>query len=49
MVWDGYDFQTAFAWVMFGSWKVLGKEKNIEENNFFMFVIIMENMKESKK
>ena len=32
---------------MFGSRKVLRKEKNVKENGFFMFNFIMENMKEN--
>lgn len=33
---------------MFGSWKVLGKEKNVKENEFLMLIgFIMENVKEN--
>ena len=32
---------------MYGSQKVLGKEKNDKKNYFLMFGFIMENMKES--
>ena len=32
---------------MFGSQKVSRKEKNVKENDFFMFSFIMENVKEN--
>ena len=31
---------------MFGFWKVLEKEKKIKENDFFIFDLIMKNVKE---
>ena len=33
---------------MFGSWKILRKEKNIKENDFLMFNCPMKNIKENK-
>ena len=34
---------------MFGSWKVLGKEKNTKENYFFIFDFTVKNTKKKKK
>ena len=33
---------------MFGSWKVLKKEKTIKKNGFLMFGFIMKNTKENQ-
>ena len=35
--------------VRFGTHKVLGKEKNIKENDFLMFSFTMKNIKEKIK
>ena len=34
--------------VMFGFWKILRKEKNVKENDFFMFGCPMKNIKENQ-
>ena len=34
--------------VMFGSWKVVKKKKNVKENGFLMFGFTVENTKENK-